>query len=183
MLSGAIASCIARTASTSPGLAWRISTVVPSASSAYTGPVSCAVFTGVSSAENRAGDLGHGSEHRTGGDRVDVRIAEAVTDRHHAGHVPGLADQGAAERGSLRSTLHGHHAGLDRDLELARVDEILVPEDAVDDVGADVLIRPVEDGEHVGPADDPDELPAGVDHREPLDPHEVHHPGGLLDRV
>ena len=27
---------------------------------------------------------------RTGGDRVDVRIAEAVTDRHHAGHVPGL---------------------------------------------------------------------------------------------
>src|SRR5437868_2294809 len=58
MLSGAIASCIAWTASTSSGRASRISTVVPSARSAYTWSVSCAVFIGVSLAENRAGDLG-----------------------------------------------------------------------------------------------------------------------------
>src|SRR5436189_6070938 len=58
MLSGAIASCIARTASKSSGQASRISTVVPSARSAYTRPLSCAVFIGVSLAENRAGDLG-----------------------------------------------------------------------------------------------------------------------------
>ena len=55
MLSGAIASCIARTASKSSGQASRISTVVPSASSAYTRPVSCAVLIGVS-LENRACD-------------------------------------------------------------------------------------------------------------------------------
>src|SRR6185312_3715794 len=106
MLSGAIASCIAWTASKSSGQASRISTVVPSARSAYTRPVSCAVLIGFSLAENRARDLGHGSEHRARDDRVDVRIAEAVADRHHAGHVPGLADQGAAERGGLRSALH-----------------------------------------------------------------------------
>ena len=58
MLSGAIASCIAWTASKSSGQASRISTVVPSARSAYTRPVSCAVLIGVSLAENRAGDLG-----------------------------------------------------------------------------------------------------------------------------
>src|SRR5690349_7302622 len=58
MLSGAIASCIAWTASTSSGRASRISTVVPSARSAYTWSVSCAVFIDVSLAENRAGDLG-----------------------------------------------------------------------------------------------------------------------------
>src|ERR1700745_1997135 len=132
MLSGAIALCIARTASKSSGQASRISTVVPSARSAYTRPVSCAVFIAVSL----------GSEHRTSDDRVDVRIAEAVTDRHHAGDVPGLADQGAAERRGLRSTLHRHAAGLDRDPELARLDEVLVQEDAVDDVLADVLVRP-----------------------------------------
>src|SRR5689334_11845985 len=183
MLFGAIASCIAWTASKSSGQASRISTVVPSPRSAYTRPVSCAVFIGVSSAENGAGDLGHGSEHRACDDRVDIRIAEAVADRYYPGNMPDLADQGAAERGGLRRTLHRHHARLDRHPELARVDEVLVQENAVDDVLADVLVRPVEHGQYVGPADDPDELPAGVDHREPLDPHEVHHPGGLLDRI
>src|SRR5204862_154871 len=74
-------------------------------------------------------------------------------------------------------------ARLDRHRELARVDEELVQKHRVNDVVADVLVRSVEDGQYVSPADDPDELPAGVDHREPLDPHEVHHPGGLLDRV
>src|SRR5437763_10149099 len=76
MLSGAIASCIARTASKSSGPASRISTVVPSARSAYTRPLSCAVLIGVSLTENRAGDLGPeehaltpgGPEHRGDGD-------------------------------------------------------------------------------------------------------------------
>ena len=57
-------------------------------------------------------------------------IAEAVADRHHAGDVPDLADQRPAERGGLRIPLYRHHAGLDRHPELARADEVLVPEDA-----------------------------------------------------
>ena len=47
-MSGAIASCIARTALKSSGLASRISTVVPSARSAYTRPLSRAVLIVVS---------------------------------------------------------------------------------------------------------------------------------------
>src|SRR5258708_3227500 len=89
MLSGAIASCIARTASKSSGQASRISTVVPSARSAYTRSVSCTVLIGVSLAENRAGDLGPeeltlvlpvrapppaGPDHRGDGDPAEARF-------------------------------------------------------------------------------------------------------------
>jgi hypothetical protein len=48
VVGGAIASCIAGTASKSSGPASRILAVVPSARSAYTRPVSCAVLIGVS---------------------------------------------------------------------------------------------------------------------------------------
>src|ERR1700749_1713260 len=99
MLSGAIASCIARTASKSPGQVSRISTVVPSARSAYTGPVSCAVLIGFSLAKTAPVTC---LEDGTRDDRVDVRIAEAIADRHHAGDVSCLADQGVAEGGGLR---------------------------------------------------------------------------------
>jgi hypothetical protein len=58
--------------------------------------------------------------------------------------MPCLADQGAAQRGGLQSPSDRHHGRLDRHPELARVDEELVPEDSVDDVGADVLVRSVE---------------------------------------
>src|SRR5450755_3537566 len=86
MLSGAIASCIAWTASRSSGQASRISTVVPSARSAYTRSVPGAVLIGISLAENRAGDLGPeelalllpvrapppaGPEHRGNGDPAE----------------------------------------------------------------------------------------------------------------
>ena len=65
------------------------------------------------------------SEDRSCDDRLGIRIAEPVADRYHAGDVPYLADQGTAERGGLRGSLHGDHAGLDRHPELARVDEEL----------------------------------------------------------
>jgi Glyoxalase-like domain len=44
------------------------------------------------------------------------------------------------------------------------------------------LIEAAEDGEHVGPADDADEMPARVDHGELPDPVLVHQPGRVLDR-
>src|SRR6266566_5713416 len=111
MLSGAIASCIARTASKSSGQASRISTVVPSARSAYTWSVSCAVFIDVSLAENRAGDLGPeelalvlpvrvpppaGPEHRGDGDPAEARFgldadAERIpAERRAAGVAPAV---------------------------------------------------------------------------------------------
>src|SRR5438477_4168756 len=108
MLSGAIASCIAWTASRSSGWASRISTVVPSARSAYTRPVSCAVFIGVSLAENRAGDLGleelalvlpvgapppARAEHRGDGDPAEPRFgldpdAERIPAERRASGIP-----------------------------------------------------------------------------------------------
>src|SRR6266516_5258715 len=100
MLSGAIASCIARTASKSSGQASRISTVVPSARSAYTGPVSCAVFIGVSLAENRAGDLGAAPQRRPRGDRVAEPAPGGLGESHGGGRVEGLRDGGGGGHGS-----------------------------------------------------------------------------------
>src|SRR5579859_7159627 len=89
MLSAAIAWCMARTASKSSEQASRISTVVPSARSAYTRLVSCAVLIGISLAEDRAGNLGPeelafllplrapppaGQEHRGNGDPAEARF-------------------------------------------------------------------------------------------------------------
>src|SRR4029077_1675259 len=120
MLSRDIASCISWTAAESAGRACLISTVVPSARSAYTGPASCAILIVVSP-----------SAHRTRDDRVDVGVAEEIADRDHAPDMPGLADHGPAERGGLRGSLQGHHAVLDSHGELARVDAELVPQDDV----------------------------------------------------
>src|ERR1700744_2619326 len=111
MLSGAIASCMAWTASKSSEQASRISTVVPSARSAYPRLVSCAVLIGISLAENRAGDLGPeelalvlppgapppaGPEHRGDGDPAEARLgldpdAERVpAERLAAGVAPAV---------------------------------------------------------------------------------------------
>src|SRR5580658_790861 len=42
---------------------------------------------------------------------------------------------------------------------------------------------PVEDGQHVGPAHDADQVVVRVDHGQPLDLAGIHQPGGPLDRV
>jgi hypothetical protein len=44
-------------------------------------------------------------------------------------------------------------------------------------------VRAVEYGQHVGPADDPDQPPGLVDHGEPLDLAVVHEPRGVLHRL
>ena len=59
----------------------------------------------------------------------------------------------------------------------------ILAEHLAGDLLADVLVRAVEDREHVGPADNADQVAVRVGHREPLDPAVVHELRGLLDRV
>jgi hypothetical protein len=51
-----------------------------------------------------------------------------------------------------------------------RIDAELTEEYLVGNLLVDVLVHPVEDREHVGPADDADQAPDRVGDREPLDP-------------
>src|SRR6185369_9663199 len=108
---------------------------------------------------------------------------QLVVDRYHARDVPDLPHDVAAERGGLRAPLCGHDAGLDRHRELTRVFSEPAHDDVAGDLLADVIVRTVVDGEHVGPADQPDQAAVRVDHGHPLDLQEVHQLGGVLDRV
>src|SRR5580658_10348103 len=169
---------MALTAPKSSGPAGRISTVVPSAKSAYTWPdptPACAVLTAVS--------LSPGSEARAGDAGVGVGVAEAIADGYDTLDVPDLAHDDMAQRGGVRISLQGHDASLDRHRELARGGPELLTDHVVGDLLADLLIRAVEDRQHVGPADDPGEPAAGVGDGEPLDLEGIHQPGGHLDRV
>jgi hypothetical protein len=53
---------------------------------------------------------------------------------------------------------------------LGRLPAADAPEYLVGNLLVDVLVHPVEDREHVGPADDADQAPDRVGDREPLDP-------------
>src|SRR2546430_376509 len=92
---------MALTASKSSGAAGRISTVVPSASSAYTWPVSCAMLIGVSPFRGKLSSQSQKSGPMARG--VLVRVAEAVAHGHHALDVPGPMHDLAAEGGGLRA--------------------------------------------------------------------------------
>jgi hypothetical protein len=83
VLSGDIASCIPLTAAKSSAPAGRISTVVPSARSAYTWRFSCAMLIGVSPIRRKRS----WSEGLTRDDEILVGVAEPVTDRHHTPDV------------------------------------------------------------------------------------------------
>src|SRR5215472_16078056 len=131
-----------------------------------------------------------GSVHReVGQDVVPVagrrgrRVGEAVADGHHALDVPEPAHDLVAALVGLGYAGQGHDAVLHGDVEGPRVGEELTEDHLVGDLLADVLIGPGEDGQHVGPADDADQAPVRVGHREPLDPAVVHELGGVLDRV
>src|SRR5580693_224569 len=167
---------MALTAPKSSGPAGRISTVVPSAKSAYTWPdptPACAVLTAVS--------LSPGSEAGAGDAGVQVGVAEAIADGDDTLDVPDLAHDNVAQRGGFRLSLQGHDTSLDGHRELARGRPELLADHVVGDLLADLFIGAVEDRQHVGPADDPGEPAAAVDNGEPLDLEGVHQPGGHLD--
>src|SRR5579863_2093098 len=106
---------MALTASKSSGPATRISTVVPSAKSAYTWldpALACAVLT--------AASLAPGSEARADDAGVGAGVAEAIAHGDDTLDVPDLAPDGMAPRGGFRISLQGHDASLDRHRELAR---------------------------------------------------------------
>jgi hypothetical protein len=97
--------------------------------------------------------------------------------------MPGPREHVAAEGGAVRAARHRHDAVLHRHGELARVGPELAADHLVQDLLADLLVRAVEDRQHVGAGDDPDEMARRVRHGNPLDPADVHQPGGVLDRV
>src|SRR5580692_239083 len=97
---------MALTASKSSGVAGRISTVVPSDSSAYTRPACCVVLM---------------SAGRTGHDGIRGGVAEEVVDGDDALDVPDLAHQVMAKHDAFRAPGQGHHARLDAHRELIRV--------------------------------------------------------------
>src|SRR5271155_6189268 len=170
---------MALTASKSAGSAGRISTVVPSASSAYACPAAWVILICTS-----------GGPRLTGGSEVNAcdrppgrRPAELVADRYHARDVPDPVHQVAAQVCRLRGTRDRDDALGDRHHEQGRVDQELAQNDVVDDLGADLLVGAVEDGQQVGAADDTHQVAARVDHGKPLDLQVVHQPGGLLARV
>src|SRR5260370_12613376 len=95
---------MALTASKSAGSAARISTVVPSASSAYTLPADCAVFMPVFPL------LVAGSELQAGERRLGGRVGELVVDGHDALHAPDLLHDSVAEVRRLRGSRDLDHA-------------------------------------------------------------------------
>src|SRR5580658_11194817 len=110
---------MALTAPKSSGPAGRISTVVPSAKSAYTRPdltPAGAVLTAVSLSSGSSS----GSETPAGDAGVGVGVTEAIADGDDTLDVPDLAHDDVAQRGGFRISLQGHDARLERHRELAR---------------------------------------------------------------
>src|SRR5260370_4092000 len=110
---------MALAASKSAGSAARISTVVPSASSAYTLPADCAVFMPVFPL------LVAGSELQAGERRLGGRVGELVVDGHDALNAPDLLHDAVAEVRRLRGSGdpddalgHRHYAHGPADQEL-----------------------------------------------------------------
>jgi hypothetical protein len=66
--------------------------------------------------------------------------------------------------------VHGHR-------EPVRVGEEGVRDHILGDLAADLLVRPGEDTQHVGPTDHADQAAAGIDDGEALQPQRVHQPG------
>src|SRR3984957_6515501 len=156
---------MALTASKSAGSAGRISTVEPSASSAYAGPAAWAMLIWASRCPWLTG--GSGSEVKACDRPLGRRPAELVADRDHARYVLDPVHQVAAQLRRLRGTRDRDDAIGDRHREQGRVDEELAQDDVVDDLGADLLVGAVEDGQQVGAADDTHQAAARVDHGKP----------------
>src|SRR5579863_4739373 len=98
---------MALTAPKSSGPAGRISTVVPSAKSAYTwadATPACAVRTAVS--------LSPGSEARAGDAGVGGGVGKAIADGDDTLDVPDLAHDDVAQRGGFRISRQCHDASL-----------------------------------------------------------------------
>src|SRR5271167_1324211 len=96
------------------------------------------------------------------------RVGEAVADGDHALETPDLVDDVSAEHGATGDAfqrddpvVHGHR-------EAGRVGKEPVRDHVLGDLAADLLVGPAEDAQHVGPADDADQMPVTVNDREPL---------------
>jgi hypothetical protein len=79
------------------------------------------------------------------------RIGELVPHGDHAFHVPHDGDKVMAHLCGLRAALQAYHAVPHGHREPGRVGEELPEQDLVDDLPADVRVRPSEHAEHVGP--------------------------------
>src|SRR6516225_11263862 len=113
---------MALTASKSAGRAGRISTVLPSASSAYACPAAWAMLISSS-----------GSEVQARGRPFRRRVGEFVADGYHALDVPDPGHQAVAQVRGLRGALDRHDAIGDRDREPGRVNQEVARDDLVDD--------------------------------------------------
>src|SRR6516225_11525841 len=157
------------TASKSARPAGRISTVLPSASSAYVRRPAWAMLISSSGSEVQPCDRPLGRW-----------VGEFVADRHHALDVPDPGHQAVAKVRGLRGALDGHDPVGDGHGEQGRVNQEVTQDDVVDDLRVDFLVGAIEYGQQVGPADDADQVAARVDHGERLDLEGVHQPGGVL---
>src|SRR5438552_76210 len=137
-------------ASKSLGAAGRISTVVPSASRAYTPPTGSAdsASTTGACAGPAAGGAGarpirssaliarlrqRADDRRSAGPRV----TKPVTYRYHTLNVPYLLDHVMPDDGGLRGTLHGHDPVLHREGEPRRIGQQGVQHDPLGDLVPD----------------------------------------------
>jgi hypothetical protein len=95
--------------------------------------------------------------------------------------VPGVVDDVVPGAGGFRRALDGDDAVVDDDGELGRVAEVRAEDQVLDDLAADVRVRPAVDAEHVRTGHDADQPAVVVGDREPLDPPVEHQPGGVGD--
>jgi hypothetical protein len=75
----------------------------------------------------------------------------------------------------VRVTMPVVHA----DLQVLRVRREAHPDQPAGHLAADLLVRPSEDAEHVDLADDPDQVPALIHHRQPADRPLIHEEGSI----
>src|ERR1700730_6742976 len=141
---------MALTASKSAWSAGRVSTVDPSATSAYAAPAPSVMLICTSGIPRLTG----GSEVKACDRPFGRRPAELVADRDHARDVPDPVHQVAAQVCRLRGTRDRDDAIGDRHCEQGRVDQELMQEDVIDDLGADLPVRAVKDGQQIGEAVD-----------------------------
>jgi fucose 4-O-acetylase-like acetyltransferase len=112
---------------------------------------------------------------------VSARTAEPVTDGDDALDMPYRIDDGTAQLVGLRLTGDRDDAVADSHLDVIRPRQHDAGKHAMHNLVADISIRAAEYGQHIDPADDPQQPTGFVHHRQPLDPPVIHEAGGLLN--
>src|SRR5271165_2057409 len=106
------------------------------------------------------------------------RIGQPVTHRHDPLDVPGFGHDVASPDRAFRVALERDDAVGDGDGEVLRIGQEFASDHGLGDFLPDFGIRAAVDAQHVGPADDPDQLASFSDHRKALDPAVIHEAGG-----